>query len=191
MLTASLPHARLFQLRTMGRIVALLVALAGSLPASAQQPPPRAAPVPAPGAAPAPAPAVPPGPTGLWIDHTGRGVIEIAACGPKLCGRIVWMKQPNDAQGRPLRDGLNPDKAQRVRAVCGLQVIGGLERQRDGSWDNGWIYDPEQGESFDVEIRLQGPDRLQVKGYKGLKFLNETFQWTRAVVPPQPLCPAA
>ncbi len=136
---------------------------------------------------------VPPGPTGVWIDHTGRGAVEIAPCGqgPTLCGRIVWMKAPTDPKGQPLRDGRNPDRTQRIRPICGLQVIGELKPQRDGSWDNGWIYDPEQGESFDVEIRLRAPDVLQVKGYKGLKFLSETFQWQRADATPQPACPAA
>lgn len=135
-------------------------------------------------------PAPPPGPIGVWIDHTGRGAVEIAPCGKKLCGRIVWMKQPNDKQGQPLRDALNPNRTLRTRAVCGIQVIGELERQGEGSWDNGWIYDPEQGEQFDVEIRLRGPNNLQVKGYKGLKLFNETFQWQRATTPLQPLCPA-
>ncbi len=164
--------------RFVARFAALAAPLVFAAPLAAQQalpPPPAAAPA--------------PGPTGLWIDHTGRGAIEIAPCGPKLCGRIVWMQQPNDKKGQPLRDGLNPDKALRARPICGLQIIGGLEPQRDGSWDNGWIYDPEQGEAFDVEIRLRGPDQLQVKGYKGLKFLNETFQWRRAATPLQSACP--
>ncbi len=130
------------------------------------------------------------GPVGVWMDHTGRGAVEIAPCGTtsELCGRIIWMKQPMDAKGQPLRDALNDDRAKRTRPICGLQVLGGLKRQADGSWDDGWIYDPEQGESFDVELRLRGDDQLQVKGYKGLKFLGETFQWKRAGQPPQPLC---
>jgi len=140
-----------------------------------------------------PVPSAPPGPTGVWIDHTGRGAVEIAPCGQgqTLCGRIVWMKAPADTKGLPLLDGRNPDRTQRSRPICGLQIIGELKPQRDGSWDNGWIYDPEQGESFDVEIRLRAPDVLQVKGYKGLKFLSETFQWKRASAAPQPACPAA
>ena len=71
-----------------------------------------------------------------------------------------------------------------------MQVIGDLKPMRDGSWDRGWIYDPEQGESFDVEVRLRAPDLLQVTGYKGLKFLSETFQWRRAAQLPAPACPA-
>jgi len=125
---------------------------------------------------------------GVWIDHTGRGAVEIAPCPEGLCGRIVWLQQPNDKSGQLLRDEKNEDRAKRSQPICGLQIIGGLKLQSDGSWDNGWIYDPEQGEKFDVELRLRNPDQLQVKGYKGVKFLSETYQWKRAATPPEPRC---
>jgi uncharacterized protein (DUF2147 family) len=99
------------------------------------------------------------------------------------------MKEPNDKKGQPLRDSLNGDRSKRARPICGLQIIGGLQAMSDGSWDRGWIYDPEQGESFDVELRLRSPDVLQVKGYLGAKFLSETFQWRRAASLPEPPCP--
>ncbi|MET0568118.1 MAG: DUF2147 domain-containing protein [Hyphomicrobiaceae bacterium] len=125
---------------------------------------------------------------GVWIDHTGRGAVEIAPCPEGLCGRIVWLQQPNDKSGQLLRDERNEDRAKRSQPICGLQIIGGLKLQTDGSWDNGWIYDPDQGERFDVELRLRNPDQLQVKGYKGVKFLSETYQWKRAATPPEPRC---
>jgi uncharacterized protein (DUF2147 family) len=134
-------------------------------------------------------PAEPPGPTGLWIDHTGRGAIEIAPCETSLCGRIVWLQEATDKFGQPLLDRRNEDRAKRNQPICGLQIIGDLRLQSDGSWDRGWIYDPEQGEKFDVELRLRAPDVLQVKGYKGFKFLSETYHWTRAQTPP-PSCEA-
>ncbi len=118
---------------------------------------------------------------GVWIDDSGKGAIEIAPCdGDKLCGRIVWLKQPNDKSGKPLTDGYNPKMNLRQQPVCGLQVMGDLQRVSGGTWDNGWIYDPKQGKQFDVEIKLRAPDRLQVMGYQGVKFLSETFVWTRA-----------
>lgn len=126
---------------------------------------------------------------GLWYDHTGRGAVEIAPCASGLCGHIVWLKDLNDKNGQPLRDRLNDDTKKRNRPICGLQVIGGLKQQSDGSWDNGWIYDPEKGEAFDVELRLLSADNLQVKGYKGVKFLNETFKWRRAATLPSARCP--
>lgn len=119
-------------------------------------------------------------PGGIWYDDTGQGAIEIAPCGAFLCGRIVWLRDPLTKTGRPQTDALNPDPAQRQRPICGLQVIGDLKPQTNGAWDKGWIYDPKEGKSYDVEIRLRAPDRLQVKGYLGVKFLSETFTWSRA-----------
>ena len=64
--------------------------------------------------------------------------------------------------------------------VCGLQVIGDLKRIGATAWDAGWIYDPKEGKSYDVEIKPRGPDKLVVTGYLGVKFLSESFVWTRA-----------
>jgi uncharacterized protein (DUF2147 family) len=160
------------------------------------------------------APAVPPpgaietGAVGVWIDHTGRGAVEIIPCAAippaaaappppptakpgepqNLCGRIVWLQNPNDPKGKPLVDDLNKNPAKRGAPICGLQILGEVKPQTDGSWDKGWIYDPEQGSAFDVELRLRNPETLQVKGYLGVKFLSETFVWRRAKQLP-PKCP--
>lgn len=115
----------------------------------------------------------PPPMSGVWIDHTGRGAVEIASCGKSLCGHIAWLKEPNQPNGAPVVDS-------KGRPVCGLQIIGELQRMGDGSWDNGWIYDPEKDEKYSVELRLKGQDVLQVHGYLGMKMLGETYVWKRA-----------
>lgn len=121
------------------------------------------------------------GPIGVWIDDTGRGAVEIKPCGTSLCGVIYWLQDPiSEKTGRPVTDAYNPDAAKRNRAVCGLQVIGSAKPQGDGSYDEGWIYDPKAGKSYDVMFSLEKKDRLSVTGYKGVKFLSKTFIWTRA-----------
>lgn len=110
---------------------------------------------------------------GVWIDHTGRGAVEITPCGNLLCGHIAWLKDPNQPNGKPLVDA-------KGRPVCGLQIIGDLKVQSDGSWDDGWIYDPEKDEQYSLELRSKGKDKLQVLGYLGVKLLGETYDWTRA-----------
>ncbi len=143
-------------------------------PASAQKQQPLPPPVSAPIAPPA-------GPVGVWIDDTGRGAVEIKPCGANLCGMIYWLQEPvSEKTGRPVTDANNPDAAKRNRAVCGLQVIGSAKPQSDGTWDEGWIYDPKVGKSYDVAFELEKKDRLSVTGYKGVKFLSKTFVWTRA-----------
>ena len=146
------------------------------VPAAAQQPRPQPQKAPV-------QPVAAPTFAGVWIDHTGRGAIEVLPCpgnGGLLCGRIVWLDNPNDKQGKPLRDILNPDTKLRGQPICGLQVIGNVRPQRDGSYDGGWIYDPEEGAKYDVELRLKDASTLQVMGYMGVKWLSETYVWKRA-----------
>lgn len=38
-------------------------------------------------------------PTGVWIDNTGKGAIEITDCAGQLCGRLVWVADAADAEG--------------------------------------------------------------------------------------------
>ncbi len=129
--------------------------------------------------------AAPPPEMGVWINHTGKGAVEIRPCGAtgpaanRLCGFIVWLKEPNKKNGEPQTDGYNPDAAKRRRTICGLPVLGSLQRV-SGGWDNGWVYDPEQGAQFDAAIELVTRDRLTLTGYKGVKFFSKSFTWKRA-----------
>lgn len=101
-------------------------------------------------------------PTGIWINDTGRGAIEIKQCGNALCGNVVWVKNTADAKG------------------CGKQIIGNVAPVGGGRWDNGWIYSPERGRKYNVELKPLADGTLRVTGYAGLRFLSKTMIWTRA-----------
>jgi hypothetical protein len=98
----------------------------------------------------------------VWIDHTGRGAVEITDCGGNLCGRAVWVKDPKDSKG------------------CGIQIIGNAKPVSGGKWDNGWIYDPDEDAKYSVELTPLAGDKLKVLGYAGSKFFSETMIWKRA-----------
>lgn len=117
--------------------------------------------------------------SGIWLDDETKGGIEIKPCGDSLCGNIIWMKQPLNPQGQPWTDQLNSDASKRSRPVCGLQVIGGLKKDTDTVWKNGWVYDPEEGKQYDVELTLTDPNTLIVHGYIGVKLLGEKLTWKR------------
>lgn len=129
----------------------------------------------------------PPQAVGLWYDDTGKGAVEILPCGQALCGRIVWLREPLSSAGKPLTDKLNPEPSKRTQPICGLQVLGGLQPQDDGTWDAGWVYDPKEGKSYDAAVQVEGPSRLAVTGYLGVKFLGRTLSWTKAP-PDLPRC---
>lgn len=121
-----------------------------------------------------------PNEAGIWYDDTGKGAVRIEQCGEKLCGRIHWLKEPLNAEGKPLRDKHNPNASQQNRPICGLQVIGGLAPMQDGEWDTGWIYDPKEGKSYSVAMKLADQNTLKVTGYLVMKLMGRTLTWTRA-----------
>jgi uncharacterized protein (DUF2147 family) len=102
--------------------------------------------------------------TGIWIDHTGRGAVEIKQCGKNLCGNVVWLEDSANAE------------------ACGLQVLGNVKPVARNRWDNGWIYDPDEDAKYDVEITVLRDGKLKILGYAGTKWFSETMFWTRAPV---------
>jgi uncharacterized protein (DUF2147 family) len=154
---------------------AFLAADAGT--ARAQQP--KSAPTAA-----VPAPQGEPDVVGVWMDHTKRGAIEIMPCGARLCGYVYWVKDAVSRNGKPVLDTNNPDPVRRGKPMCGTQILVNLaqkERARIGHvWGSGSIYNPEEGQSFDAEVKLISPNELSVLGYLGVKFMGEQFTWTRA-----------
>jgi uncharacterized protein (DUF2147 family) len=105
--------------------------------------------------------------TGLWIDHTGQGAVEIVPCGDRICGRVVWLKNPSH-------------KSKSGKLICGTQILGDLQRQPGNAWESGWIYNPEDEERFSAALKLTNANTLLVTGYLGIKLLGETFTWTRS-----------
>jgi uncharacterized protein (DUF2147 family) len=117
---------------------------------------------------------------GVWYDDTGRGAVQLESCGTNVCGRIVWLRTATNGQGEPLRDLNNPNGARRDRPICGLPVIWGLRPQPDGTWDEGRIYDPKVGKSYDVAITRISAKRLRITGYLGTKLFSRNLIWRRA-----------
>ncbi len=128
-----------------------------------------------------------PGATGLWLDNDGRAAIEIERCERTLCGRVVWIKDPNDTSGKPWVDQLNPVPSKRETPICGLQIMGDLKREADGNWTGGWIYDPEVGRRFSAEITIKDAKTIEVFAFDGDRVKSETMAWTR-LPDSQPRC---
>ena len=53
---------------------------------------------------------------GVWIDHTGQGAVEITPCGTRMCGRVIWLKDPEH-------------KSRSGKRICGTQILGDLRRE--------------------------------------------------------------
>ena len=120
------------------------------------------------------------GPQGVWLDQSGRAGIDIKPCGDKLCGNIVWLKVPLNAEGKPKLDIHNSDANLQKRPLCGLPLLWNFSPDGDNAWSDGQIYDPEKGETYSSNMHLKPDGTLSVRGYIGISLLGRSQIWTRA-----------
>lgn len=113
---------------------------------------------------------------GIWADEDGESNIEIARCGAALCGRIIWLKNPNDENGQPRTDVNNPDVGQRRRPVLGLTILSGLQPE-DDSQLKGQVYNAEDGNVYEVYLTPQRAT-MEVEGCFAF-ILCGSQTWTR------------
>jgi uncharacterized protein (DUF2147 family) len=115
---------------------------------------------------------------GYWLTENRKAIIQVNACGGKVCGQMVWVKDSTDDTGAPKLDRKNEDITKRERPICGIQLFGDLSRTQTG-WEDGWLYNPRDGDTYSVEIAAVGTDELKVHGYLGLPLLGKSQIWTR------------
>lgn len=116
--------------------------------------------------------------TGKWKtidDETGKAksIVEISERDGKMYGKVVEIltdkkdakcdKCPGSDKGKPIK---------------GLTIIKGLKK--DGSeYSGGTITDPSSGKEYKCVIKLNGTEKLDVRGYIGIQALGRTQTWVR------------
>jgi uncharacterized protein (DUF2147 family) len=93
---------------------------------------------------------------GLWRTPDRGGLIEITACGKGICGKVL-----GGESGDPL-DSLNKDPALRGRSLIGMTLFSNL-RPVGRTW-KGRIYNPDDGNTYDVTLTPRSPTRMDVRG---------------------------
>lgn len=98
---------------------------------------------------------------GRWQTETKHGVVDIAACGPSICGRLV---ESDALRTNPqLRDAKNKDATQRERLLKGLTILQGFHA-KGGEWTGGTIYNADDGGTYQATLTMIDRDTLKVKG---------------------------
>jgi uncharacterized protein (DUF2147 family) len=99
---------------------------------------------------------------GTWLLRD-KLAIQISDCEGGLCGRIVWLKNP----------------ALRTPAMCGRTIVWGLVPEGPSQWASGWIYDPDDGNTYHLSATLQPDNTISARIYKGIALFGETKILTR------------
>lgn len=121
---------------------------------------------------------------GLWATDKAEAHVEIYKTdNERYSGRIVWLKDPfypddDPMAGEPKIDRENPDPALRGRAIEGLEIIRDFKFDGDRRWNDGEIYDPENGKTYSSKMWLTDEGTLKVRGYVGISLFGRTTEWT-------------
>jgi uncharacterized protein (DUF2147 family) len=117
---------------------------------------------------------------GIWTVEDGSARVKIEKIGTKYFGKTIWMKEPNDENGKPKVDINNPDASLRNQPRIGLRIMKDFEHEGKGIFKNGNIYDPKKGKTYCGKITMKDNDHLDLRGsICGFGMLGRTSSWTR------------
>ena len=111
---------------------------------------------------------------GEWLSQEKDGKISIYKQGDKYYGKISWGKTP----GR--KDAKNPDAKLKNRDLIGLVILQDF-KYTGSAWENGKIYDPNSGKTYDCILKVKDNYKvLDIRGYVGMPMFGRTATWTRS-----------
>ena len=116
---------------------------------------------------------------GEWYNAEKDAVITLFEENETVSGKITWMKFPNDDNGNPKTDPLNPDEKLKSRARMGMVIMSGFAYDEDSVWDDGELYDPKKGKTYSGMMTLKDANTLELRGYIGFSFIGRSSTWTR------------
>lgn len=116
---------------------------------------------------------------GTWFNEEKTGKIQFFKQGDKINGKIVWIKEPNE-NGKPRMDKENPDVKLRTRPLVGLTNLKNFKASGKGTWDDGEVYDPNNGKTYSCKMTLVSPTQLDIRGYIGISIIGRTSKFTKA-----------
>ena len=116
---------------------------------------------------------------GRWLTGKRGVAVTLYRCGSEMCGRIDWLAKPRYRGGELKIDRENPNPALRERPWCGIDVVFGLKETKPGVWTDGEVYNPKDGNRYDLEIKDRG-ETLRVRAFLGVKLLGQKEVWIKA-----------
>jgi uncharacterized protein (DUF2147 family) len=111
---------------------------------------------------------------GEWLSQEKDGKIVIFKQGDQYFGKISWGKIPGK------KDSKNPDEKLRNKDLVGAVILKNF-KFTGSSWENGTIYDPNSGKTYDCILKIRdGNKTLDIRGFVGAAMFGRTSTWTRS-----------
>ena len=119
---------------------------------------------------------------GQWFNAEKTSKLEVYEQDGRYFGKIIWLEVTHNSDGTvPRTDEFNPLPELRQEPLLGQVILKDLTwNEEDQQWQQGVIYDPENGKTYDCYCEMQSDGSLYFKGYVlGLTWLGRSTVWTR------------
>ena len=110
---------------------------------------------------------------GTYMNQEGEAIIKIYETSGKYFGKLIWTKNPDRL------DENNPDVKKRTQKRLGLVIMNNFVFDGDDTWEDGSIYDPKNGKTYDCKATRDAKGNLDIRGYIGISLLGRTTHWTK------------
>lgn len=119
----------------------------------------------------------------VWYNAEKTSKIQVyKAVDGKFYGKIVWLKDPTDENGKPRTDIKNPKENLRHTPIMNYPILVGFTKSKtENEYEGGSVYDPLSGKTYCGKLTLQGAATLKLRGYIcGFSLLGRSSVWTAA-----------
>jgi uncharacterized protein (DUF2147 family) len=117
---------------------------------------------------------------GKWLNEDKDAHVDVYKEAGKYFGKIIWLKEPIDTlTGKPKLDDENSDETLQTMPVMGLVILKDFIFDGEDEWEDGTIYDPKNGKTYDCYIEFDETGILKIRGYIGFSWIGRNTYWTR------------
>ena len=106
-----------------------------------------------------------------WSENRDGRVRFFKAKTGTYTGRLSWSKNPRN-------DVANDDPKLRTRPIVGIILIWKLKYE-DGEYVDGFVYNPEDGNTYRIEVQSIDRNTIKVRGFMGISLFGQSQLWKR------------
>jgi len=110
---------------------------------------------------------------GTYMTDKNEGMVEVVKRDGKYFGKLLWTKTIGKL------DENNPDLKQRTEKLAGKEILKSFSFDGKEEWNNGTIYDPKNGKTYNCKITRDTNGNLFVRGYIGISLIGRTTTWIK------------
>ncbi|MBD1367143.1 DUF2147 domain-containing protein [Mucilaginibacter sp. ZT4R22] len=118
---------------------------------------------------------------GKWQNQDKNLIVQVYKEDSEFRAKIVWFNNGDGLKAMETStDKHNPNPALRSRKLLGMNVLEKLVYDPDSnSWEDGIIYDAQNGRHWNSSAYINKDGALKVKGYWHFKFIGKTMTFNR------------